>query len=56
MPPDSAASERTEEGVLDQVCFRLDDAKFRQFGAIHETSSSANSGLERLMSVKAPWR
>ena len=56
MPPDSAASERAEAGVLDQVCFRLDDAKFRQFGAIHETSSSANSGLERLMSVKAPWR
>jgi uncharacterized protein (DUF1778 family) len=50
------ACERARAVVLDQVFFQLDDEKFRQFTAMLDAPPSANAGLERLMSVEAPWR
>jgi uncharacterized protein (DUF1778 family) len=41
--------------VLDQVFFCLDAEKFKQFTAMLDAPSGSNSGLERLMAVKAPW-
>jgi uncharacterized protein (DUF1778 family) len=51
-----AACERAQAVVLDQVFFRLDDEKFRQFTALLDAPPAANPGLERLMAVKAPWK
>jgi uncharacterized protein (DUF1778 family) len=42
--------------VLDQVFFRLDDDKFQQFTAWLDAPPAANPGLERLLTVKAPWQ
>lgn len=51
-----AACERAQAVVLDQVFFSLDAAAFRRFTAILDAPAQANSGRERLMAVKAPWR
>lgn len=50
-----AACERAQAVVLDQVFFSLDADKFKQFTAMLDAPPSPNPGLERLMSVKAPW-
>lgn len=50
-----AACERAQAVMLDQVYFKLEDERFRQFMAWLDTPPQANPGLERLMSVKAPW-
>ncbi|WP_406625373.1 DUF1778 domain-containing protein [Acidovorax sp. SDU_ACID1] len=50
-----AACERAKTVVLDQVFFSLDDDKFRQFTAQLDAPQGSNSGLERLLAVKAPW-
>lgn len=50
-----AACERAQAVVLDQVFFRLDEEKFRQFTAMLDAPPAANSRLERLMALKAPW-
>lgn len=50
-----AACERAQSVLLDQVFFNLDTDKFQQFIAILDAPPSANPGLARLMSVKAPW-
>ena len=50
-----AACERAQSVLLDQVFFKLDTDKFQQFMAILDAPPSANPGLARLMSVKAPW-
>lgn len=50
-----AACERAQAVLLDQVFFSLDVGKFEQFVALLDAPPSPNPGLERLMSVKAPW-
>jgi uncharacterized protein (DUF1778 family) len=50
-----AACERAQSVLLDQVFFGLDAAKFQQFNAILDAPPAPNAGLERLMSVQAPW-
>jgi uncharacterized protein (DUF1778 family) len=50
-----AACERAKAILLDQVFFSLDESRFRQFTALLDAPQEANSGLERLMAVKAPW-
>lgn len=51
------ACERAQAAVvLDQVFFKLNDAKFRQFTAMLDVPAEVNPGLGRLMTVKAPWR
>ncbi len=50
-----AACDRAQSVLLDQVFFRLDAAKFRQFAKLLDAPPAANSGLERLMAVKPPW-
>jgi len=50
-----AACDKAQSVVLDQVFFRLDDAKFRQFTALLDAPPAHNPGLDRLMAVKAPW-
>ena len=50
-----AACEKAQTVLLDQVFFSLDDEKFRQFNALLDGPLESNPGLERLMSVKAPW-
>lgn len=50
-----AACDRAQSVVLDQVFFNLDADKFKQFTAMLDAPPGPNPGLERLMSVKAPW-
>ncbi len=50
-----AACERAQTVLLDQVYFRLDADKFQQFMDMLDAPTQANPGLERLMSIKAPW-
>ena len=50
-----AACERAQAVVLDQVFFSLDAEQFQQFTALLDAPASPNPGLERLMTVKAPW-
>jgi uncharacterized protein (DUF1778 family) len=49
------ACERAQAVLLDQVFFRLDAEKFKQFTAMVDVPPAQNEGLERLMAVKAPW-
>jgi uncharacterized protein (DUF1778 family) len=50
-----AACDKAQSVLLDQVFFNLDDEKFQQFTALLDGPLEPNPGLERLMSVKAPW-
>ena len=50
-----AACERAQSVLLDQVFFRLDADKFDQFVALLDAPPQPNPGLERLLTVKAPW-
>ncbi|GHU07175.1 hypothetical protein AGMMS50225_03690 [Betaproteobacteria bacterium] len=50
-----AARESAPAVMLDQVFFSLDADKFKQFTALLDAPPAPNSGLERLMAVKAPW-
>ena len=50
-----AACDKAQSVLLDQVLFHLDDDKFVQFTAALEAPPQTNSGLVRLLSVKAPW-
>ena len=50
-----AACERAQAVLLDQVYFRLDTDRFEQFVALLDASPKSNPGLERLMTIKAPW-
>lgn len=49
------ACERAQAVLLDQVFFKLDDEKFKQFTSLLDAPPTPNPGLERLMAVKAPW-
>ncbi len=51
-----AACERAQSVLLDQVFFGLDADKFQRFTAMLDAPPSANVGLERLMTVEAPWK
>ena len=51
-----AACERARAIVLDQVFFSLGEDKFRQFTALLDAPQRTNPGLERLMTVEAPWK
>ncbi len=50
-----AACDRAQAVVLDQVFFGLDANKFRQFTKLLDAPPGRNPGLERLMTIKAPW-
>jgi uncharacterized protein (DUF1778 family) len=50
-----AACDRAQAVLLDQVFFRLDAARFRQFAKSLDAPPARNPGLERLLAVKAPW-
>lgn len=50
-----AACDKAQSVLLDQVFFRLDAAKFRQFVKLLDAPPAANPGLERLMAVRSPW-
>lgn len=51
-----AACDKAQSVLLDQVFFRLDGAKFREFTAMLDAPVQPNPGLERLLAVKAPWK
>jgi uncharacterized protein (DUF1778 family) len=50
-----AACDKAQSVLLDQVFFSLDDEKFRQFNALLDGPLESNPGLDRLLSLKAPW-
>ena len=50
-----AACDKAQAVVLDQIFFTLNTEKFKQFTALLDAPPSHNPGLERLMSVTAPW-
>ena len=50
-----AACDKAQSVLLDQVFFKLDTEKFRQFTKLLDAPPAHNPGLERLMAVKAPW-
>jgi uncharacterized protein (DUF1778 family) len=50
-----AACDKAQSVLLDQVFFRLDAAKFRQFVKLLDAPPALNPGLERLMAVRPPW-
>ena len=50
-----AACERAQSVLLDQVLFKLDDVRFRDFNALLDAPPTPNPGLDRLLAVKAPW-
>ena len=50
-----AACDRAQAVILDQVFFNLDAKKFKLFTAMIDAPLHTNPGLERLMTVKAPW-
>lgn len=50
-----ASCEKAQGVLLDQVFFRLDDERFRQFCQHLDAPVAANPGLERLFAVTAPW-
>jgi uncharacterized protein (DUF1778 family) len=50
-----AACDKAQTVLLDQVFFNLDEEQLRQFTALLDGPLEPNPGLERLMSVKAPW-
>ncbi|MDR0775984.1 MAG: DUF1778 domain-containing protein [Azonexus sp.] len=49
------ACDRAKAVVLDQVFFNLDENRFHQFVALLDAPQDTNTGLERLMTIKAPW-
>jgi uncharacterized protein (DUF1778 family) len=50
-----AACDRAQSVVLDQLFFSLDADKFRQFTTLLDAPPAHNPGLERLLTVNAPW-
>jgi uncharacterized protein (DUF1778 family) len=51
-----AACDKAQSVLLDQVFFRLDATRYRQFLSLLDAPPTANAGLERLLAVKPPWR
>ena len=50
-----AACDKAQSALLDQMFFRLDAEKLRQFTKLLNALPTRNPGLERLMAVKVPW-
>ncbi len=50
-----AACERAQSVVMNQIHFALDANKFQHFMDLLDTPIEHNSGLERLLAVKAVW-
>lgn len=50
-----AACDKAQAVLLDQVFFRLDESRFRQFNELLDAPPAPNPGLERLLAVEAPW-
>ena len=50
-----AACDKAQSVLLDQVFFRLDNARFDEFNALLDAPPSASEGLERLLAVQPPW-
>ena len=50
-----AACDKAQSVLLDQVFFKLNAEKFRQFTKLLDATPTRNPGLERLMTVKTPW-
>ncbi len=50
-----AACERAQSVVLDQAHFTLDAKSYQQFIELLDAPLPPNPGLQRLLSVKAPW-
>lgn len=51
-----AACDRAQSVLLDQVFFKLDAGKFRQFVRLLDAPASSSAGLRRLMEVEPPWK
>jgi uncharacterized protein (DUF1778 family) len=51
-----AACDRAQTVVLDQVFFNVDANRFKQFIELLDAPPGPNPALERLLTVKAPWR
>lgn len=51
-----AACDKAQSVLLDQVFFGLDETNFRAFTSMLDVPVQPNPGLERLLSVKAPWK
>lgn len=51
-----AACNKAQSVLLDQVFFKLDAEKFRQFTEMLDAPPNPNPGLDRLMAVETPWR
>ena len=49
-----AACEKARSVVLDQVFFSLDEDRLKQLTAMLDAPPAPNTGLERLMAVRAP--
>ena len=50
------ACERAQAILLDQVFFQLDNEKFQQFNLLLDAPVNTNPGLDRLMTIKTPWK
>ena len=50
-----AACAKAQTVLLDQIFFKLDTEKFRQFTKLLDAPPARNPGLERLRAVKVPW-
>lgn len=50
-----AACDKAQSVLLDQIFFRLDADKLRQFTKLLDAPPAHNPGLERLLTFKTPW-
>ena len=50
-----AACDKAQSVLLDQVFFRLEETRFREFTTLLDAPVEPNAGLQRPMAVKAPW-
>ena len=44
-----------QRDLIDQVYFRLDSGRFKNFVRLLDAPPVANAAQDRLMAVKAPW-
>ena len=51
-----AACDRAQSVLLDQVFFKLDAGRFRQFMRQLDATSAPNAGMKRLMAIEPPWK
>jgi len=51
-----AACDRARSVLLDQVFFKLDASRFRQFMRQLDAPSTPSVGMKRLLAVEPPWK